>query len=157
MLIFIGFMAHVLFPIIPIVFSCNNEVTFDYHISVLIMIVSYIPFSTLIINPTVLFSRFFFSKKLPIVVVRDVCPSVRPSVCPSVRLSVRLSSVEIFSFRGNSLSSKPIDLKIGLNVREGVVHVQMAWFFEILIAKLQIASICNFLQINLCARFWQIY
>ena len=34
LLIFIGFMGHVLFPIIPIVF-CNNEVTFDYHISVL--------------------------------------------------------------------------------------------------------------------------
>ena len=33
-LIFIGFMGHVLIPIIPIVF-CNNEVTFDYHISVL--------------------------------------------------------------------------------------------------------------------------
>ena len=63
-------------------------------------------------------SFFLFSKKLPIVVVRDVCPSVR--------LSVRLSSVEIFSFRGNSLSSKPIDLKIGLNVREGVVHVRKA-------------------------------
>ena len=54
LLIFIGFMGHVLFPIIPIVF-CNNEVTFDYHISVLIMIGSYIPFTTLIINPTVLF------------------------------------------------------------------------------------------------------
>ena len=71
---------------------------------------------------------FFFSKKLPIVVVRDVCPSVRPSVrlsvCPSVRLSVRLSSVEIISFRGNSLSNRPINLKIGLNVREGVVHVR---------------------------------
>ena len=71
---------------------------------------------------------FFFSKKLPIVVVRDVCPSVRPSVrpsvCPSVRLSVRLSSVEIISFRGNLLSNRPINLKIGLNVREGVVHVR---------------------------------
>ena len=44
------------------------------------------------------------SKKLPIVVVRDVCPSV----CPSV---------SIISFRGNLISSKPIDLKIGLNVR----------------------------------------
>ena len=55
---------------------------------------------------------FFFSKKLPIVVVRDVCPSVR------------LSSVEIISFRGNSLSNRPINLKIGLNVREGVVHVR---------------------------------
>ena len=31
---------------------------------------------------------FFFSKKLPIVVVRDVCPSVRPSVRLSVRPSV---------------------------------------------------------------------
>ena len=75
---------------------------------------------------------FFFSKKLPIVVVRDVCPSVRPSVRLSVRLSVRpsvcpsvrLSSVEIISFRGNSLSNRPINLKIGLNVREGVVHVR---------------------------------
>ena len=55
---------------------------------------------------------FFFRKKLPIVVVRDVCPSVR------------LSSVEIISFRGNSLSNRPIDLKIGPNVREGVVHVR---------------------------------
>ena len=50
----------------------------------------------------------------------SVCPSCRPSV----RLSVRLSSVEIISFRGNSLSNRPIDLKIGLNVREGVVHVR---------------------------------
>ena len=33
---------------------------------------------------------FFFEKKLPIVVVCDICPSVR--------LSVRLSSVEIISF-----------------------------------------------------------
>ena len=29
---------------------------------------------------TIFSSFFFFSKKLPIVVVRDVCPSVRPSV-----------------------------------------------------------------------------
>ena len=57
-------------------------------------------------------SFFFFRKKLPIVVVRDVCPSVR------------LSSVEIISFRGNSLPNRPIELKIGLNVREGVVHVR---------------------------------
>ena len=42
----------------------------------------------------------------------------------SVRPSVRLSSVEIISFRGNSLSNRPINLKIGLNVREGVVHVR---------------------------------
>ena len=65
----------------------------------------------------VVFSIFFLLKKLPIVVVRDVCPSVRPSVCPSV---------EIISFRGNSLSNRPIELKIGLNVRQGVVHVRKA-------------------------------
>ena len=35
-------------------------------------------------------SFFFFSKKLTIVVVRDVCPSVRPSVRLSVYPSVRL-------------------------------------------------------------------
>ena len=64
------------------------------------------------------FSSFFiFLKKLPIVVVRSVCPSV----CPSVR-----PSVEIISFRGNSLSNWLIELKIGLNVREGVVHVRKA-------------------------------
>ena len=39
------------------------------------------------------------------------------SFATSVRLSVRLSSVEIISFRGSSLSNRPIDLKIGLNVR----------------------------------------
>ena len=73
--------------------------------------------------------------------------SVRPSVRPSVRLSVRPSvcpsvrpSVEIISFRGNSLPNRPIELKIGLNVREGVVHVRKAWFFEILIAS------CKFMQ-----------
>ena len=60
---------------------------------------------------------FFFLKKIPIVVVRDVCPSVRPSV-------------EIISFRGNSLSNRPIELKIGLNVREWVVHVRKRDFFK---------------------------
>ena len=105
-----------------------------------------------------LFSSFFlFSKKLPIVVVRDVCPSVCPSVrlsvrlsvcpsvCPSVRPSVR-PSVEIISFRGNSLPNRPIELKIGLNVREGVVHVRKVWFFEILIAScksMQFVNICK--------------
>ena len=61
--------------------------------------------------------------------------------CRSRRLSVRLSSVEIISFRGSSLSNRPIDLKIGLNVRAGVVHVRKAWFFEICIAS------CNFFAI----------
>ena len=68
--------------------------------------------------------------------------SVRPSCRPSVRLSV-CTSVEIISFRGNSLSNWPIELKIGLNVREGVVHVRKAWVFEIRIAS------CNFFC-NLC-------
>ena len=45
--------------------------------------------------------------------------------CRARRLSVRLS-VEIISFRGNSLPNRPIELKIGLNVREGVVHVRKA-------------------------------
>ena len=35
-------------------------------------------------------------------------------------------SVEIISFRGNLLPNRPIELKIGLNVREGVVHVRKA-------------------------------
>ena len=82
------------------------------------------------------FSIFFFSKKLPIVVVRDVCPSVRRAVCPSV-----CPSVEIISSRGNSLSNRPIDHKIGLNVHEGVVHVRKAWFFEIRIASCKFFAI----------------
>ena len=79
---------------------------------------------------------FSFSKKLPIVVVRDVCPSVRPSV--------RLSSVEIISFRGISISDRPIDLKIGLDVCKGVVHVRKAWFFEILIASCKLHKFAIF-------------
>ena len=71
-------------------------------------------------------SFFFFRKKyLLLSCAMSVRPSVCPSVCPSVRLSVR-PSVEIISFRGNSLPNRPIELKIGLNVREGVVHVRKA-------------------------------
>ena len=66
--------------------------------------------------------------------------SCATSVRPSVRLSVR-PSVEMISFRGNSLSNRPIDLKIGLNVREGVLHVRKARFFDIRIAS------CNFFAI----------
>ena len=53
------------------------------------------------------------------------CRARRLSVRPSVRLSV-CPSVEIISFRGNLLPNRPIELKIGLNVREGVVHVRKA-------------------------------
>ena len=91
------------------------------------------------------FSSFFFFRKnyLLLSYATSVRPSVRPSVCPSVCPSVRPSvrpSVEIISFRGNSLPNRPIELKIGLNVCEGVVHVRKAWFFEILIAS------CKFMQ-----------
>ena len=63
----------------------------------------------------------------------------KTTYCRTRRLSVR-PSVEIISFRGNSLPNRPIELKICLNVREGVVHVRKAWFFEILIAS------CKFMQ-----------
>ena len=58
----------------------------------------------------------FFRKKLPIV--------------------VRLSSVGIIYFRGNLISYKPIDLKIGLNVRYGVRH-------DYLKLLLQVVNLCN--------------
>ena len=58
-----------------------------------------------------LFSSFFFFRKNYLLL--SCATSVRPSV-------------EIISFRGNSLSNRPIELKIGLNVREGVVHVRKA-------------------------------
>ena len=70
----------------------------------------------------VVFSMFFFfrKKKLPIVVVRDVCPSVRLSVCdPSVVCGNNF-------FSRISISNRPIGLKIGLNVRKGVAHVRKA-------------------------------
>ena len=81
---------------------------------------------------TTIFSSFFFFRKNYLLL--SYATSVRPSV-------------EIISFRGNSLPNRPIELKIGLNVREGVVH------FRNSNCKLQIYAICNFLQINLCARF----
>ena len=63
----------------------------------------------------IVFSSFFFFRKNYLLL--SCATSVRPSVRPSV---------EIISFRGNSLPNRPIELKIGLNVREGVVHVRKA-------------------------------
>ena len=71
-----------------------------------------------------IFSIFLVTKKLPYVVTRDVCPSVRLSIHPSARPSVRravrppvrLSSVEIYLKRGSKRSAELIDLKIGLNM-----------------------------------------
>ena len=83
---------------------------------------------------------FFFFRKNYLLL------SYATSVRLSVRPSVRLSSVEKISFRGISISNRPIDLKIGLDVRKGVVHVQKAWFFEILIASykfMQFAIFCK--------------
>ena len=102
----------------------------------------------------------FCKKNLPIVVMRVVCTSVCMSVCPSVcvsvcravRISVRLSFVAIISFRGNSISSMSIDLKVGLNVvRHGVVHVRKAWLFKILTASCkfkQFAIICKYICVH---------
>ena len=88
----------------------------------------------------------FFQIKPPIV-VRDVCPSVRPSVClslcPSIWLSIRLSSVEIISFCCSWISNRPTDIKFGLNVGYGAVQVWKSWFFKILIAS------CKFMQFTI--------
>ena len=106
------------------------------------------------INPNgdsvkVLFCSFFFFRKKYLLL--SCATSVRPSVCPSVCPS----SVEIISFRGNSLSNRPIDLKIGLNVREGVVHVRKAWFFEIRIASCKFFAIYVAIHPN-CERYCRI-
>ena len=76
------------------------------------------------ISPSIFSIFFLFFEK-----TTYCCRARRLSVRSSVRLSVCLSvrpSVEIISFRGNSLSNRPIQLKIGLNVRGGVVHVRKA-------------------------------
>ena len=96
---------------------------------------------------TSIFSSFFFFRKNYLLL--SCATSVRPSVRPSVRLSVR-PSVEIISFRGNSLPNRPIELKIGLNVREGVVHVRKAWFFEILIASCKLGNLQFFANKFVC-------
>ena len=67
-----------------------------------------------------IFSSFFlFEKKLPYVVTRDVCSSVRLSC----RLSVRPSSVEISLERGCTITDKPIGLKFNTNIGGGVMYV----------------------------------
>ena len=54
---------------------------------------------------------FLLRKKLLYVVTRDVSPSVRPS------------SVEISLERGCTITNRPIDLKFGLSIGGGVMHV----------------------------------
>ena len=53
--------------------------------------------------------------------VRGVCILMALIITMSVR-----PSVEIISLCGISISNRPIDLKISLNVREGAVHVRTA-------------------------------
>ena len=91
------------------------------------------------------FSSFFFFRKNYLLL--SWATSVRPSVVPSVRPSVVCGNI---FFRGNLLSNRPIDLKIGLNVREGVVHVRKAWFLFYLFDFVLFAS-CKFMQFaNFC-------
>ena len=61
-------------------------------------------------------SFFLFEKKY---LMLSLAMSVRPSVC----LSVRPSSVEISLERGCSITNRPIDLKFGLSIGGGVMHV----------------------------------
>ena len=77
---------------------------------------------------------FFFRKNY---LLLSCATSVRPSV-------------EIISFRGNSLPNRPIELQIGLNVREGVVHVRKAWFFKILIASANLYNLQIFANKLVC-------
>ena len=49
--------------------------------------------------------------------------SLAMSVRPSVRLSVRPSFVEISLERGCTITNRPIDLKFGLSIVGGVMHV----------------------------------
>ena len=49
--------------------------------------------------------------------------SLAMSVRPSVRLSVRPSSVEISLERGCTITNRPINLKFGLSIGGGVMHV----------------------------------
>ena len=65
-------------------------------------------------------NSFYFFEKTPY-----CCRARRLSVRPSVRRAVR-PSVEIISFCGISISNRPIDLKMSMNVRKGVVHVRKA-------------------------------
>ena len=73
-----------------------------------------------------------------------------------------LSSVEIPLERGSSRSAEPINLKIGLEIG----HWVNEWVFmpclkgvvsRKSLCKLQIYEIYDYLQINLCARFWLTY
>ena len=58
----------------------------------------------------------------------------------SCATSVR-PSAEIISFRSILISNKPIDLKMSMNVRKGVVHVRKACFFKSRIASCNLC--CN--------------
>ena len=72
----------------------------------------------LLASPRVhLVSSFFLFEKNYLML--SLAMSVRPSVC----LSVRPSSVEISLERGCTITNRPIDLKFGLSIGGGVMHV----------------------------------
>ena len=94
---------------------------------------------------------FFEKKCLLLSYVMYVRPSVRLSVCSSVCPSV-CPSVSIIYFRGNLISSRPIHQnRPKCPLRGGAC--QKGVNFRNSNCKLQIYAICNFLQMNLCARF----
>ena len=69
----------------------------------------------LFFSPLLSIFFFFFRKNTYCYRTRHL--SVRPSRRLSIRLYVHQSHVEIISFRGNWISNRTIDLKIGLNAR----------------------------------------
>ena len=60
----------------------------------------------------------------------------------SLAMSVRPSSVEISLERGCTITNRPIDLKFGLSIGGGAMHVWQKFGFEIRIAS------CEFMQFN---------
>ena len=64
----------------------------------------------------------------------------------SLAMSVRPSSVEITLERGFDRSAEPIDLKIGLNMGNLVIHVGKERFFEIRFAS------CKFMQLTIICK-----
>ena len=86
----------------------------------------------------------FFSKKNLRIVVRHVCPSLGASIC-------RLW--KIFHCRVNFIFYWSINLKFGLNIGCGVMHVIKAYFFMIIIAICKFIQLKTLLQIDVCTRF----
>ena len=94
------------------------SLSFTFSINCLVV---YFHYKHLIFSSFLFFRKNYLLLSCAMSVRPSVCPSVCPSICPSVR-----PSVEIISFRDISISNRPIDLKMSMNVRKGVVHVRKA-------------------------------